>query len=107
MNYAVILQPRAIRDLEEAYLWSARRAPDAAARWLDRFHAALQTLSTNPQRCGIAPENDVVEQEIRQFLFGKYPNVWRALFVIRDNEVRVLHVRRALMQTAAPEDLRE
>lgn len=107
MKYTVIVQPRALRDLEEAYSWSARRASEAAARWLNRFRDVLQTLSTNPQRCGIAPENDVVGREIRQLLLGKYPNVWRALFVIQEGEVRVLHVRRALMQTATPEDLGE
>ena len=105
MNHTVIVLPRALRDLDEAYLWASRHAPVTAARWLNRFHAALQTLSSNPERCSIAPENDLVDQEIRQFLFGKYPNVWRALFTIQADEVRVLHIRRAAMQTATTDQL--
>ena len=106
MKYRVILQPRAQRDLDEAYVWAASQAPETAARWLNRFHAALQTRATNPQRCSIAPEDELVESEIRQFLFGKRQNVWRALFTIRGGEVRVVHVRRAAMDTATPEELR-
>jgi plasmid stabilization system protein ParE len=105
MNYTVIVMPRALRDLDGAYLWASRSAPETAARWLNRFHAALRTLSSNPERCGIAPESEVVGQEIRQFLFGKRPNVWRALFTIQGGEVRVLHVRRAAMDSASADEL--
>jgi hypothetical protein len=34
MNYEVRLQPRALNDLEEAYLWAAKHAPESAARWV-------------------------------------------------------------------------
>ena len=105
MNYTVIVLPRALRDLDEAYLWASRQAPMTAAKWLNRFHAALQTLSANPERCSIAPENDLVDKEIRHFLFGKYPNVWRALFTIQADQVRVLHIRRAAMLTAPRDQL--
>jgi len=62
-----------------------------AARWPDRFEAALATLATNPERCAIASENDAAAEEIRQFLFGKSYRVFRALFTIAEGEVRVLH----------------
>jgi plasmid stabilization system protein ParE len=107
MKYRVILLPRAIRDLDNAYFWAARRAPSTAARWFNGFHAALRTLSTNPERCGLAPEAEPVRREIRQFLFGKRPGVWRALFTIEPQEVRVLHVRRAAMENASPDELTE
>lgn len=105
MKYRVILLPRAARDLDKAYLWASRHAPETAARWLNRFHAALQTLATNPQRCGIAVESELVDREIRQFLFGRHPYVWRALFTIQANEVRVLHIRRASMDMATADEL--
>ena len=107
MTYRVVLMPRAVRDLDRAYLWASRHAPETAGRWLNRFYEALQTLSTSPERCGLAPENELVDREIRQFLYGKRRNVWRALFTIRAKEVRVLHVRRATMDTASPGDLAE
>ncbi len=105
MKYRVILSPRAVRDLDVAYLWASRHAPETAARWLNRFHAALRTLSTNPQRCGVAIESELVDREVCQFLFGKRRSVWRALFTVRADEVRVLHIRRASMDTATVDDL--
>ena len=95
MKYRVIVQPPALQDLEEAYLWAAERAPQTAARWYNRFRDALRTLEINPLRCALAPVNVEVEPEIRQFLFGKIPNVFRALFAIDGDAVQLLHIRRA------------
>jgi len=57
MTHRVVLQRLAEADLEEAYLHAARRAPQTAARWLDRFQTALQSLNQRPERCPLAPEN--------------------------------------------------
>jgi plasmid stabilization system protein ParE len=103
--YRVTITATAKQNLRDGYVWAAQHAPESAARWLGRFYDALQTLSTNPERCGVAPESVLVGCEVRQFLFGKGRNVWRALFLIDDDEVRVLHVRRAAMDVARPEDL--
>ena len=106
-QYRVVISATAKRDLLDAYRWAAKHAPRTAARWLSRFHAALGTLSTSPERCSVAPEAELVGREIRQYLFGKRQHVWRALFVIQADEVRVLHVRRAAMDTATPDDLQD
>ena len=37
------------------------------------FRSGTGHAGDNPQRCGIAPENDAVDEEIRQFLFGRRP----------------------------------
>ena len=42
MTYRVILQRLAVQDLDDAFVWAGRKAPATAARWLDRFQAALQ-----------------------------------------------------------------
>ena len=104
-RYRVVISATAKQNIRDGYRWAAKNAPDTAARWLNRLHAALQTLSTNPERCSIAPEAELVDREIRQFLFGKRPSVWRALFTIQGDGVRVLHVRRAAMETATPDEL--
>lgn len=95
MTYQVILQRLAEQDLSEAYSWAAKHAPRTAGRWLDRFQEALGTLAHQPQRCALAKENGKVEVEIRQFLFGKRPSVFRVLFTIDGNTVRILRIRRA------------
>jgi plasmid stabilization system protein ParE len=75
--------------LDDAFVWAARRAPATAARWLDRFQAALQRLDTNPQYCPAARENRKVDVELREILFGKTPNVYRVVFMIDGDTVRV------------------
>lgn len=105
MTFRVMITENAKDNLRHYFDWSARNTPDNAERWLNRFQEALQTLSENPQRCSLAPENDVVQEEIRHFLFGKRVGTFRVLFRIVDDEVRILHIRRAAMRDATPDDL--
>ena len=107
MKYRVIIQPPAFDDLDEACAWLAARSPQAAARWLEGMFAAIRTLESNPERCGLAPENDNVHYEIRQFLHGRRGNVYRVLFTIQAGAVRILHVRHAARKFFDPEDLPE
>lgn len=95
MTYRVRLHQHAVQDLDEAYRWSARSAPEAAARWLERFDAALATLAENPERCSKAPEDEQVHFEIRQLLFGRRPHVFRVLYTIDSDTVRVFRILRA------------
>ena len=95
MKYRVRLQRLATHDLDEAYCWAARHAPQAAARWLERFQSALQSLDTHPERCGKAREDAAAPCELREFHFGKKPSVFRVIFTIDSDVVRVLRIRRA------------
>jgi plasmid stabilization system protein ParE len=95
MKYRVVIQRLALEDLEESYRWAAGHAPETAARWLARFQAKLETLSDDPRRYPVAPENRKVTREIRQLLFGRRPNVFRVVFTIVNSEVRVLRIWRA------------
>jgi len=95
MRYRILLQRLATEDLDDATAWAAQHAPTTVARWLERFHAALQTLDANPQRCPLARENAKVEVELRELHFGKRPNVFRVIFTIDGNTVRILRIRRA------------
>jgi toxin ParE1/3/4 len=108
MKCQVIIQRPAENDLEEFYLWAARHAPETAARWLNRFHAELQTLAENPQRAvRWRRENGKVTREIRQLLFGRRPNVYRVIFTIDGNTVRVLRIRRASRRFLTKRELEE
>jgi plasmid stabilization system protein ParE len=94
-KYRVVLQKLALSDLEEAYRNAAQHAPPDAAAWLDRIHIALQSLSSNPDRCPIAHENPRSTRELREFLVGRRPNVFRVVFTIEGDDVRRLRFRRA------------
>ncbi len=95
MTYRVIFQRLAVQDLDDAFVCAARKAPATAARWLDRFQAALQGLDANPQRCPRAREQRMVDTDLLEILFGKTPSVYRVIFVIDGDTVRVLRIRRA------------
>lgn len=95
MSHCVVVQRLAREDLSEAYRYAARRAPQTARRWLDRFETAIGSLARHPQRCPLARENGKVEMEVRELHFGKQPSVFRVIFTIDGPVVRVLRVRRA------------
>ncbi len=105
MTFRVVITAAGKQDLRDAYLWAAERAPHTAAMWLQRFKVELQTLATNPERFQIAPENALVEPEIRQLIFGRRQGAFRALFSIIGDEVQVLHIRRAARDWASADDL--
>lgn len=104
-KYRLIIQPPAFEDLDAAYEWIRERAPGAAARWFNGFVDALNSLTESPKRCGLAPENDAVEPEIRQLLYGRRSGVYRALFTITGSDVRILHIRHAAREALSAEDL--
>lgn len=105
MTYRVILTQKAKDDLRHYFAVAARHAPQTAARWLNRFEQVLDSLSTNPDRCSLAPENDLVDQPIYQFLYGQRSGRYRVLFTIEADRVLVLHVRRGTLDKAAEGDL--
>jgi plasmid stabilization system protein ParE len=93
VKYAVIVQPPARLDIESAYLYIRDRAPLATERWLEGIEKAILSLDQFPRRCPLAPESKEFPEEIRQMLYGRRTGKYRVLFVIRGQEVRVLHVR--------------
>ena len=105
MKYRVRLQPPAQHDLDESYSWAAKHAPQTAARWLARFEKALQSLADNPQRCGLAPEHKMIGRELCQLLFGRKPSVFRAVFIIDGETVRILRIRRAARRLLTRKEL--
>jgi plasmid stabilization system protein ParE len=105
MTYKVRLQPLAENDLEGAYLWAAKNAPETAGLWLARFQAALNTLAEHPERCGFAPEHKKLKRELRQLLFGRKPNVFRAVFLIDGEFVRIVRIRRGSRRQLTRKDL--
>ena len=105
MTYQVVVTAAAKQDMRSAYLWAAERASHTAALWLQRFEAELQTLAKSPERFQLAPENALVDSEIRQLIFGRRRSAYRALYTIAGDQVQILHIRRAARDWATPENL--
>ncbi len=94
-EFRVVVHRFAVEDLESAYRNAAQHAPGPAAAWLERFQRALETLEANPGGCALAHESHRATRELREFLFGRRPNVFRVVFTIDGDVVRILRIRRS------------
>jgi len=102
MKYQVQISPQALDEAEEGYLWIREKAPLAAARWYSRLMQAIDSLERNPESYPLAPEAEAFAVELRQMLFGKRSGIYRILFTIHGNVVRVHHVRHGAQQFLEP-----
>lgn len=85
MSRQVRILRRAWNDLDQITAYIAERSPQGAARLIDRFEAAMETLT---------PEAEDIGEEIRQVLFRtRAGRTYRALFLIVGDEVLVLRIR--------------
>ena len=94
MSLTLRILPRAERDVQAIFDYIFPRSEDGAIRWWNAFEEAAQAVPKNPERYGFAPENNLSEFDVRQFLF-KTPQgrMYRGVFVVVDSQVRVLRVR--------------
>jgi plasmid stabilization system protein ParE len=106
MSYCVILTDRAQRDRDKAYLWyRSKYSIEYANRWYEALCAALDSLASNPLRCGHPRDDDVFEFDVRELLIGERRKNHRALFRIDGETVVVLHIRHTGQRDLEPGDL--
>mgnify|MGYP002623682436 CR=1 FL=1 len=74
MRYSVRITPLAEAAIREQarYIAVEQKAPLNAARWLERIHAAADTLGTWPRRCALAEEDAHRPYEIRKLSVDGY-----------------------------------
>lgn len=109
MNYELRILKRAEEDVRTIFEWLEEQSPSGARKWLEAFDSAAQRLRSNPFLWPTAPENSLVDYEVRNFVFKtRRGRKYRALYTVIDNEVRILHVRGArqdlLSKLEPPED---
>lgn len=104
MRYTVIILPTAKAEIKEAYQWIFDETPAQAAKWLSGISDAINSLSTFPERCALAPESNAFDVEVRQLLYGKKHSIYRVLFTIKDDTVFILRVRHSSRQSITAED---
>ena len=94
MSFHVRPTARAEADIERLYQDLAQRRGEAVARrWYESYMRAVERLRTFPLACGLAYENPFFAEELRHLLFGIQPKRrYRALFVVRGDEVVILAV---------------
>jgi plasmid stabilization system protein ParE len=105
MAHSVRITARAVREIDETLEWLSERSQASAVRWHGRLLEAIRSLGNNPERCGLAPENDWYPGDLRQLLHGKGRGVYRILFEVRGDTVYILRVRHSAQNLLEPEDL--
>ena len=101
MKYPVRITPIALEDAEEFYLWMSQDSPVNGANWFNGLLSAIDTLSSMPHRCPVAPEKEIVGQEIRYLLYSKR---YRILFGIEGDAVVIYHIRHTSQQWMTREE---
>src|SRR3990172_11155279 len=101
MKHRVEITPTAEADIEASYVHIRKDSPQNAANWRQDLYQVAQSLSLFPDGCGFALENDAVDFEVRQKLFGEY----RILFTIEGDRVIVLNVRHAARLPMQPGEI--
>lgn len=109
MRYEIKLSRQVLADLERLAGASPLGATRGDADFLSRrFFEALARLETMPLSCGLAYENRFFREEIRHLLFKIHKGrPYRALFTVRDDEVRIIAVRAPGERPIRPADLDE
>ena len=105
--HEVILTERAQQELDLIHKWWAEnRSPQQADNWYIGFVRKTLTLEQNPERCPLAPENELFPYKVRQFNYGLGSKpTHRALFTIRPDAVVILRVRHLAQQLVSDEDV--
>lgn len=106
MKYRVVVEESARDDIDSIVTWIAASSEVIARAWYFHVKEALQSLALFPERCPHAQESGHRNTEIRKLLLGKGRGQIRILYTIKDDSVRVLHVRRSSRDFVSPEDLR-
>lgn len=102
MAFRVELSDRAQADITAIHDWlRSEKAGDAGERWFVALRQAITSLSILPARCPVAPESRESPVEVRQFLYGRKPHVYRILFAIEGDLVNVLHIRHGRRRPAS------
>ena len=94
MSLPVTLTASAKEDIRSTLQWIAQRSRSGADAWYRRWLKVLDELGEFGESMGVAPENEDHDAIIRQVIFKTRRGLpYRALFIVRDNQVYVLHVR--------------
>jgi len=96
MKYRLRVLRRARKDVDAILDWIAneQKSPQGAASWLRAYENAAALLLDAPQSDSVAPENEYVDLELRQFLFKtRRGRTYRGVFTVDGDEILILRVR--------------
>ena len=94
MTLRLKILPRAEHDAQHIFDYLLERSPKGAAAWWASFEQAAARAVVNAAQFGVAPENEMVQVELRQVLFKtRRGRGYRFVFTVSGDELRILRVR--------------
>ena len=102
MRYRVIITDPADKNFRNHFHWIRERSLQGAEAWRTRIIEAIRSLEIAPDRHSLARESAAFPVEIRCLLSGKNRSAFRILYQIKDDEVRVLAIRRPSQDLMEP-----
>lgn len=104
MTFRVRMLRRANADFVDIVDYIHERSPQGAAAWVNAFEKAKTRL--NAEGCSEADENHRFDIEVKQALFKtRRGRVYRLVFTIVGDEVRILRVRGSGQAPIEPQDV--
>lgn len=99
--YQVRILPAALEEAKDFYNYIANDSPENATLWLEGLFGAVESLSSLPERCPIAPESTIIGVKLHVFLYRKY---YRILYSIEKDIVRIYHIQHSSRAYLTQED---
>jgi plasmid stabilization system protein ParE len=94
MAFRVETSAQAESDANSILEWLlSEHAGETGIRWFLALDDAIASLARFPERCPLAPEAGRFPFEVRQLLYGRKPHMYRILFTIDGETVKILHIR--------------
>lgn len=108
MKHRVVVLRRAENDVRKIVSWIRDRSRVGAVRWYEAYEAALKRLEFEPTGYSLAEEaEDFPESILRQFLFKTRRGLqYRGVFIVVEDEVRVLRIRGSGQAPLTADELR-
>ena len=94
MKFKVREVRKATSDKRHIFEWLHSQSRSGAVSWLAAYDRMVTRLKSHADTCASAFECEDLDFDVRQILFKtRRGRVYRALFIIENNEVFILRVR--------------
>jgi plasmid stabilization system protein ParE len=99
MTFRVELTAEAEGDADAILRWLfEQQAGRTGLNWFLALEDAIASLKTLPARCPLAVESLRYPYEVRELQYGRRPHIYRVLFTIQEEVVKIISIRHARRQ---------
>jgi plasmid stabilization system protein ParE len=106
MPFQVIFDGRAECDIHNYERRFAKMSNSILKRWRTRLLKTIHILESDPQRFPESYEAEALNLPLRDAYFGRFPHLYRLVFVMVDSDrVHILRVRHSAQDWISQDDL--